>query len=143
MLHNLLVDIKLDKFACYRNLETTAIESACAEIEVAQLQEILKKYTSAEDMFTQQYLHGTNQNIKLLVDMGKSVDDPETAADVYNTLRDKEPLYYRCLVEVFKAWCKKTENTPSPSTTLAAPSTTLAAVEDVLITDLKDQLNIP
>jgi hypothetical protein len=143
MLHDLLVDIKLDKFTCYRNLETTVIESACAEIEVAQLEDILRKYTSADDMFTQQYLHGTNQNIKLLVDMGKAVDAPETAGDVLNKLRDKEPLYYRCLVEVFKAWCKKTENTPCQSTTLEAPSTTLAAVEDVLITDLKDQLNIP
>jgi hypothetical protein len=28
-----------------------------------------------------------------------------------NKLRDKEPLYYRCLVEVFKAWCRKTQNT--------------------------------
>jgi hypothetical protein len=115
MLHDLLVDIKLDKFTFYRNLETTAIESACAEIEVAQLQEILKKYTAAEDMFTQQYLHGTNQNIKLLVDMGKAVDNPETAEDVYNQLRDKEPLYYRCLVEVFKAWVKKTEKAPAAS----------------------------
>ncbi len=113
MLHDLLVDIKLDKFTCYRNLETTAIESACVEIEVAKLEEILRKYTSAEDMFTQQYLHGTNQNIKLMVDMGKAVDTPETADDVHNNLRGKEPLYYRCLVEVFKAWCKKTEKTPS------------------------------
>ena len=113
MLHDLLVDIKLDKFTCYRNLETTAIEAACAEVEAEKLQEILRKYSSAEDMFTQQYLHGTNQNIKLMVDMGKAVDAPETADDVLNTLRDKEPLYFRCLVEVFKAWCKKTEKTPS------------------------------
>ena len=115
MLHDLLVDIKLDKFTCYRNLETTAIESACAELEDAQLQDILRKYTAAEDMFTEQYLHGTNQNIKLLVDMGKAVDAPETAADVYNKIRDKEPLYYRCLVEVYKAWYKKNEKTLTPS----------------------------
>jgi len=143
MLHDLLVDIKLDKFTCYRNLETSAIESACAEIEVAQLEKILRKYTSAHDMFTASYLHGTNQNIKVMVDMGKAVDAPETAEGVLNKLRDKEPLYYRCLVEVFKAWCKKTENTPCQSTTPEAPSTALAAVEDVLITDLKDQLNVP
>ena len=143
MLDNLLVDIKLDKVACYRHLETAAIESACAEIEVAQLQEILKKYTSAEDTFTQQYLHGTNENIKLLVDMGKAVDAPETASDMFDKLRDREPLYFRCLVEVFRAWVNKTEHTPSPSEKKTAPSTTLAAVEDVLITDLKDQLNIP
>ena len=112
MLHDLLVDIKLDTSTCYLHLETTAIESACAEIEVAQLQEILKKYTAAE------YLHGTNENIKVMVDMGKAVDAPETADDVLNTLRDKEPLYYRCIVEVFKAWVKKTTKTPAASETL-------------------------
>jgi hypothetical protein len=55
-------DMKLDKFTCYRNLETTTIESACGEIEVAQLTEILKKYTAADDMFTGTYLHGTRRN---------------------------------------------------------------------------------
>ena len=113
MLHELLVDIKLDKCTSYRNLETTAIESACAEIEVEQLKEILKKYTSADDMFIGKYLHVTNQNLKMMVDMGKAVDAPETADDVLEKLREKEPLCYRCLVEVFKAWCKKTEKTPS------------------------------
>ena len=135
MLHDLLVDIKLDKFTCYRNLETTAIESACAEIEVAQLAEILKKYTAADDMFTQQYLHGTNQNIKLMVDMGKAVDAPETSEDVYTKLVEKEPLYYRCLVEVFKAWYRKTQKTVSPPE--------IPVVQDVSITDLKEQLNVP
>jgi hypothetical protein len=109
MLHDLLVDIKLDKFGYYRNLETTAIESACSEMSVGQLEDILRKYTTVEDMFTQQYLHGTYQNIKLLVDMGRAVDNPEIAGDVDNRLREKEPLYYRCLVEVFKTWVKKTE----------------------------------
>jgi len=118
MLHDLLVDMKLDKFTYYRHLETTAIESACDEIEVAQLQDILRKYTTAEDMFTQQYLHGTNQNIKLLVDMGKAVDNPETAGEVYNKLKEREPLYFCCLVEVFKAWVKKTEKTPTSSAIL-------------------------
>ncbi len=66
MLHDLLVDIKLDKFTCYRHLETTAIEAACAEIEVAQLEEILKKYTSVDDMFTGSYLHGTNKGTDIL-----------------------------------------------------------------------------
>jgi len=98
MLHDLLVDIKLDKFGYYRHLETTAIESACSEIEVGQLKDILRKYTNVEDMFTQQYLHGTNQNIKLLVDMGKAVDNPAMAGDVYNKLRDKEPLYRRYII---------------------------------------------
>ena len=80
-------------------------------------------------MFTAPYLHGTNQNIKVMVDKGKAVDAPETAVDMLNKLRDKEPIYYRCVVEVFKAWCRKTENT--------------SAVENVLITDLKDQLIVP
>jgi hypothetical protein len=95
MLHDLLMDIKLDKFGYYRHLETTAIESACSEMSVGQLEDILRKYTTSEDMFTQQYLHGTYQNIKLLVDMGRAVDNPEIAEDVDNRLREKEPLYYR------------------------------------------------
>jgi hypothetical protein len=136
MLHDLLVDIKLDKFTCYRNLETTAIESACAEIEVAKLEEILKKNTAADDMFTGKYLHGTNENIKLMVDMGKAVDAPGTAGDVLTKLRAKEPLFYRCIVEVFKAWCRKTENTTSPPEILPD-------VQHVLITDLKEQLIVP
>ena len=136
MLHDLLVDIKLDKCKSYRLLETTAIESACAEIEVAQLQEILKKYTTVDDMFTCQYLHGTNQNIKLMVDMGKAVDAPDTAEDVHAKLIDKEPIYYRCLVEVFKAWCRKMDKTRSASEILPP-------VQDVSITDLKEQLTVP
>jgi len=136
MLHDLLVDIKLDKFTCYRNLETTAIESACAEIEVAKLQDILRKYTAADDMFTGKYLHGTNQNIKLMVDMGKAVDAPETAEDVLFKLKDKEPLFYRCLVEVFKAWYRKTQKTVSPPEILPE-------VQEVSITDLKEQLTVP
>ena len=133
MLHELLRDMKIDNVHNYRHLETTAIESACAEIEVAQLQDILRKYTSTEEMFTQQYLHGKNENIKLLVDIGKAVDAPETAAGLYNKLRDREPLYFRLLVEVFIAWVKKTEKTPSPEEILPQ-------VQDVSITDLKEQL---
>ena len=113
MLHDLLIDIKLDKFGYYRHLETTTIESACSEMSVGQLEDILRKYTTSEDMFTQQYLHGTYQNIKLLVDMGRAVDNPEIAEDVDNRLREKEPLYYRCLVEVFKTWVRKTEKVPA------------------------------
>ena len=136
MLHPLLVDMKLETLDNYRYLETSQIESACSEIEVAQLQDIIRKYTAAEDMFTMPYLHGRNENIKLLVDMGKAVDAPETVGDVYDKLRDREPLYFRCLVEVFKSWVKRTAETPSPSATLAE-------VQDVLITDLKEQLNVP
>ena len=136
MLHPLLVDMKLDKCTSYRLLETSQIESACAELEVAQLAEILKTYTAAEDMFTMPYLHGTNQNIKLLVDMGRAVDAPETAEDVYTKLVEKEPLYYRCLVEVFKAWVKKTEQKPPTSEILPE-------VQDVSIIDLKEQMTVP
>ena len=136
MLHDLLTAMKLDKFTCYRNLETTAIESACGEIEVAQLAEILKKYTAADDMFTGTYLHGTNQNIKLMVDMGKAVDAPETAEDVLYKLKDKEPLFYRCPVEVSKAWWRQTQKTVSPPEILPD-------VQHVLITDLKEQLTVP
>jgi hypothetical protein len=49
--------------------------------------------------------------------MGKSVDTPETVGDVFNRLRDREPLYYHCLVEVFKTWHKKTGPRPSPLVT--------------------------
>jgi hypothetical protein len=136
MLHDLLVDMKLDKLDNYRYLETSAIEAACSEIEAAQLQEILRKYTSNEDMFTGLYLHGTNKNIKILVDIGKAVESPEAASEMYQQLYEREPLYFRLILEAFKAWCKKTAETPSPSATLAA-------VEDVLITDLKEQLNLP
>jgi len=136
MIHDLLVDIKLDKCPSYRLLETTAIESACAELEVAQLADILRKYTAADDMFTGTYLHGTNQNLKLMVDMGKAVDAPEMVGDVYNKLIDKEPIYYRCLVEVFKAWYRKTEKT-------ASPPEILPEVQEISITDLKEQMTVP
>ena len=155
MLHDLLVDTKLDKLKHYRYVEASIMESACAELEVAQLQEILKKYSSADAMFTCQYLHGTNQNIKLMVDMGKTVDAPETIAEVYDKLREKEPLFFRLFVEVFKAYLRKTERMPTTSTTVsdavAEPegvSSVLTDMEnrlnvsDVLITDLKDQLTV-
>jgi hypothetical protein len=136
MLHDLLVDIKLDNCNSYRLLETTTIESACAQLEVAQLADILRKYTAADDMFTGTYLHGTNQNLKLMVDMGKAVDAPEMVGDVYNKLIEKEPVCYRCIVEVFKAWYRKTEKTVSPPEILPV-------AQDVSITDLKEQLNVP
>ena len=68
--------MKLEKLDTYRHLETSRIESACSEIEVKQLQDILRKYTDVEEMFTLPYLHGTNQNIKLRVDIVKTVDTP-------------------------------------------------------------------
>ena len=123
------------------NLINTALRESGLQVvhvlalELLQLHDILKKYTAAEDMFICQYLHGTNQNMKLMVDMGKAVDAPETATDVYDKLRDKEPLYFRLLVEVFKSWVKKTEQTPTPSEILPE-------VQEVSITDLKEQLTV-
>ena len=155
MLHDLLVATKLDKLEHYRYVEASIMESACAELDVAQLQEILKKYSSVDAMFTCQYLHGTNQNIKLMVDMGKTVDAPETIAEVYDKLREKEPLFFRLFVEVFKAYLRKTERLPTTAATVsdavAEPegvSSVLTDMEnrlnvsDVLITDLKDQLTV-
>ena len=136
MLHGLLVDLKLDKFNCYRKLETTAMEAACAEIETEQLKEILKRYTTVDVMFTESYLHGTNQNIKVMVDMGKAGDAPETTDDVLYRLMDKEPVYSRCLVEVFKAWCRKTQQT-------VRPPEIVPEGQNVSITDLKEQLTVP
>ena len=136
MLAALLNDIKLDKLEHYAAVETATIEAACCELEVAKLQEILKVYTSAEDMFTQQYLYGRNENIKILVDMGKTVDQPPEHAELmFNRLFAMETLYFRCLVEVFRAWYKKTGH---PITASAI----LPDVADVLITDLKDQLSV-
>ena len=134
MLQDLLVDLKLDKF-CSRHLDTTAIEYACGEIDVAMLEDILRKYTSAEDMFLQPCLHGTNQNIKIMVDIGKALDTPDTASDVYNKINEREPLYYRCLVDVFKVWLRKTQKRSSGEA-IAAKG------QEVCITDLKEQLNV-
>ena len=112
MLHDLLVDMKLNA-PDYGNVPTSVIERACSQVDVAQLEDILRKYTSAEDTFTQQYLYGKNENIKLLVDLGKGVESPEAAEAMYTKLREREPLFVRCLVEVFKAWHSKTTHTAS------------------------------
>ena len=74
-------------------IQLSTIERACPEIEVAQLQDILRKHTSTEDMFTQQYVHGNNENIKLLVDIGKTVDNPDAASDMYKKLINMEPSF--------------------------------------------------
>ena len=110
MLSHLLQDIKLDNLPNFAVIETATIESACSDLDAEQLKKILKLYTSVEDMFTGKYLHGTNQHIKLLVDMGKSVDQSRDEADLmYGTLATRETLYFRCLVEVFRAWYRKTK----------------------------------
>jgi hypothetical protein len=66
MLHALMVDLQLDDLPPCPYLGASKIESACAEIEVGKLEEILRKYTSVEEMFTVPYYHGKNENIKVL-----------------------------------------------------------------------------
>ena len=113
MISYLLKDIKLDNIGNFGIVETATIESACSDLDVEQLKRILKVYTNADDMFTQRYLHGRNENIKLLVDIGKSVDASREEAEImYTTLVTRETLYFRCLVEAYKAWYKKTRPPP-------------------------------
>jgi len=115
MLNALLVDMRLDNLEDFSDVCTHKLRGACSEIDVADLQEILRKYTSTEDMFTQHYLHGRKENIKLLVDIGKVVDavdtNPDKAHEMAHEMMEKlgewEPLYVRCLVQVYKAWYKK------------------------------------
>jgi hypothetical protein len=110
MISHLLKDMKLDDLGNFALVETATIESACSELDVEQLKRILKVYTNADDMFTQRYLHGRNENIKTLVDIGKSVEQSRDEADVmYSTLTTRETLYFRCLVEAFRAWYRKTQ----------------------------------
>ena len=110
MISYLLKDIKLDNIGNFGIVETATIESACSDLDVEQLKRILKVYTNADDMFTQRYLHGRNENIKVLVDIGKSVDQSREEAEImYTTLVTRETLYFRCLVEAYKAWYKKTK----------------------------------
>ena len=110
MISHLLRSIKLDHLNNFALVETATIESACSELDAERLKDILKLFTSSEDMFTGKYLHGRNENIKLLVDMGKSVDQSRDEADVmYGTVTTRETLYVRVLVEVFRAWYLKTQ----------------------------------
>ena len=110
MLSHLLADLKLDNIGNFGIVETATSESACSDLDVEQLKRILKVYTNADDMFTQRYLHGRNENIKLLVDIGKSVDASREEAEImYTTLVTRETLYFRCLVEAYKAWYNKTK----------------------------------
>ena len=110
MISHLLKHVKLDHINNFALIETATIEDAVSKIDAEELKNILRVYTSAEDMFTGKYLHGRNENIKLLVDMGKSVDQSRDDADVmYGTITTRETLYVRCLVEVFRAWYRKTQ----------------------------------
>jgi hypothetical protein len=113
MISKLLKDINLDNVSNFGIIETATIESACAELDADRLKHIIKFHTNCEEMFTAKYLHGRNENIKLLVDMGKSVDEPREDVDLmYSTLATRETLYFRCLVEAFRAWYKKTQPPP-------------------------------
>lgn len=104
--------MKLNDLDDYGNVETATIARACSEMEAAQLLDILRKYTSTDDMFTEQYLHGRNENIKLLVEIGKAVETPDAAVDMYKKLMNRDTLYVRCLVEAFTAWHNKTREPP-------------------------------
>jgi hypothetical protein len=108
MISLLLTDLKLADLNNFANVETATIEAACSELDATQLKRILRVYTNADEMFTQRYLHGSNQNIKTLVDIGKAIDDtPEQAEHMMNRLLSRETLYFRCLVEVYREWHKK------------------------------------
>lgn len=115
MLHALTKDLKLNNLPDYANVHTSQIKDACAELHTIQLLSMIQKYTTADDMFTQQYLFGTNENIKLLVDIGKAVETPEAAAEMYTQLQNRDPLYVRCVVEVFRAYHDRTALAPAAS----------------------------
>ena len=107
-LHGLMDALQLDDIADYTAVPTEQLQRACAELDGAQLLEILNKYIGTDDMFTQQYLHGVPENIKLLVDIGEAVESPEAAAAMHEHLSNREPLFVRSLVAVFQAWHDKT-----------------------------------
>jgi len=114
MISLLLTDLKLADVNNFANVDTATLEAACSELDATQLKRILRVYTNADEMFTQRYLHGSNQNIKTLVDIGKAIDDtPEQAEHMMNRLLSRETLYFRCLVEVYREWHKKSRQ---PST---------------------------
>ena len=108
MLHALTTELKLDNLPNYSKVHTSQIKDACAALDTTQLLSIIKKYTTADDMFTQKYLFGRNENIKLLVDIGRAVESPEKSAYMYDMLEQSDPLYVRCVVEVFRAYHDRT-----------------------------------
>ena len=112
-LHGLMAALNLHELPDYASVPNDQIQLACSELQAAQLNDILTKYIGTEDMFTQQYLHGVEENIKLLVHIGKAVETPDAAADMYEHLKEREPLFVRALVAVFKAWYEKTARAPS------------------------------
>jgi len=108
MLHALTKDLKLNNLPDYANVHTSQIKDACADLDTPHLLSIIKTYTTADDMFTQKYLFGRNENIKLLVDIGSAVETPEKTAYMYDLLEQSDPLYVRCLVEVFRTYHDRT-----------------------------------
>ena len=125
MLHALTTELRLDNLQNYSKVHTSQIKDACAELETPQLLSIIKKYTTADDMFTQKYLFGRNENIKLLVDLGRAVETPENTAYMYDMLEQTDPLYVRCVVEVFRAYHDR-----SADTTAAAPDNSPAPADE-------------
>lgn len=107
-LHGLMKALELHDLPDYGNVPTGELERACDKLDDAQLHSILHKYIGTEDMFTQQYLYGVEENIDLLVDIGKAVENPEVAANVIQVLNNKEPLFVRTLKVAFRAWYLKT-----------------------------------
>ena len=114
MLHALTKDLKLNDLPDYANVHTSQIQDACAELDTPQLLSMIQTYTTA-DVVTKQYLFGKNENIKLLVDIGKAVETPEAAAEMYTQLQNRDPLYVRCVIEVFRAYHDRTALAPAAS----------------------------
>lgn len=91
----------------FGNVDTGDLERACEQFDKTHLEAILRKYIGEENMYTAKYLYGVHENIKLLEDIGRAVETPETAAALLESMREKEPLFVRCLVVVFKAWHRR------------------------------------
>ena len=105
-LHGLICeDMQMDP-PDFGNVDTGDLERACCQFDEAKLAGILRKYIGTEDMYTQQYMYGVPDNVQLLEDIGRAVETPAAAPEVLETLRQKQPLFVRCLVVVFKAWYK-------------------------------------
>ena len=126
MLHALTTEMKLDNLPNYSKVHTSQIKDACADLDTQQLLSIIKRYTTADDMFTQKYLFGRNENIKLLVDLGRAVETPEKTAYMYDMLEQTDPLYVRCLVEVFRAYHDRS----APALTASAPDNSPAPADE-------------
>jgi hypothetical protein len=126
MLHALTTELKLDNLQDYSKVHTSQIKDACADLDTQTLLSIIKRYTTADDMFTQKYLFGRNENIKLLVDLGRAVETPEKTDYMFDMLEQTDPLYVRCLVEVFRAYHERS----APALTASAPDNSPAPADE-------------